>query len=401
MGRIDPIGNLIAGKRVGRGEQLLEKQHEGGPHVLAPLAGEVGSTRQVRLLDGHLAAAVEVKPNGADQSTVASPAQALRAEPSVGADDNLESWIERLRGAGVSASRWTSPDLLGQLTEAVREPVDALICNVLDVDPTVPVNTALAAHYARELVAGLRMLAGITKAERVLIAVGANAPVDWTGDLRGELLGWSAARIVALVNAYPQADPSLLMYSLLNRRLAPGRLPTDLGAIVLDASAAIAVGRLVLNGEPMLTTPLAVRDHVRRESHFCAVPIGTPLASVLAQLGMPSPMQMVVRGGDVLRDIQLAGPIVVGGTELIVHANMPEPPINPDPCIRCGWCFESCPTSVQPANCLEAAQREDVDLALRFGIEGCIDCGICSYVCPSHLPILAGIRQMRSSIAQR
>ena len=158
------------------------------------------------------------------------------------------------------------------------------------------------------------------------------------------------------------------------------------------------MGQLVLAGRPMLSVPLAVRDHARRESHFCIVPIGTLLAHVLRRLGLPPVQQLVLRGGDVLRDIHLSEDCVIGGTELLVHASLPEPPINPDPCVRCGWCFESCPTYVQPANCLEAAQRDDADLAIRFGIEACIDCGICSYVCPSHLPILAGIRWMRGRL---
>jgi electron transport complex protein RnfC len=115
---------------------------------------------------------------------------------------------------------------------------------------------------------------------------------------------------------------------------------------------------------------------------------------------LPPAQQLVLRGGDVLRDIQLTEDAVVGGTELLVHASPLEPPINPDPCVRCGWCFEACPTYVQPANCLEAAQRDDADLAIRFGIEACIDCGICSYVCPSHLPILSGIRWMRGRLKE-
>ena len=47
-------------------------------------------------------------------------------------------------------------------------------------------------------------------------------------------------------------------------------------------------------------------------------------------------------------------------------------------------------------NVLEAAQKNNPSLAERAGIEACIECGICSYVCPSKLPLLEGIRKLRS-----
>jgi electron transport complex protein RnfC len=54
-----------------------------------------------------------------------------------------------------------------------------------------------------------------------------------------------------------------------------------------------------------------------------------------------------------------------------------------------------CPVNINPAGILEAAQAGDPAAADRCGIESCIECGICSYVCPSYLPLLAGIRTMR------
>jgi electron transport complex protein RnfC len=45
---------------------------------------------------------------------------------------------------------------------------------------------------------------------------------------------------------------------------------------------------------------------------------------------------------------------------------------------------------------LEAAQQEDLDMALDAGLEACIECGICSRVCPSQLPLLQVIRSMKA-----
>jgi electron transport complex protein RnfC len=392
------------------GDPLLDHPAEGSHMAIVPVDAAVEDVANVSLLDGREVPAARLRVIRTELPASTPPVVLAYATPSARSEDVLKGveakdlglWIDRLRDGGVWVDRWTSPDLLGQLNAALRRPIDSVICNLLDVDPTVPLNAALAANYPQELLAGLALLSRVTEATRTWATIDMRTPLSWWTKLRppgkGELrpaLVVPGFKLIPLVNDYPQADPSLLLYALLNRRLRPGRLPAELGVLVLDAAAAIAVGRLVLHDAPMLTVPLAIRDHERRESHFCTVPVGTLLGHVLRRLGLRPAAQLVLRGGDVLRDICISGDAVIGGTELQVHASPHEPPINPDPCIRCGWCFESCPTRVQPANCLEAAQRDDAGLAIKFGISGCIDCGICSYVCPSHLPILAGIRQMR------
>ncbi len=45
---------------------------------------------------------------------------------------------------------------------------------------------------------------------------------------------------------------------------------------------------------------------------------------------------------------------------------------------------------------LEAAQQQDLVMADRFGLNSCIECGICTYVCPSRLPLMGAIRGMKA-----
>ena len=105
---------------------------------------------------------------------------------------------------------------------------------------------------------------------------------------------------------------------------------------------------------------------------------------------------LTLRAGAALRDVRISCDAVVdGGGELSIDAGPPAPIINPDPCIRCGWCVEACPVRIHPAGLLEAAQDNDPDMAESYGLHACIECGICSYVCPSRLPLLPAIRVLR------
>jgi len=316
--------------------------------------------------------------------------------------EDLATLIARLTSCGVSASRHDSPDLLAQLHIALKRPIDTVICSILDVDPAACVQSAWAAQHAEDLVAGMSAVARLCRATRRMIVLDDRAPSRWFAPLRMSARGAQpGVKIIELENDFPQADPTLLMYTILNRRLKPQRLPAELGAILIDAAAASAVGACVRRNQPMKSMPLVLRDHDRGESYFMLAPTDFTCQQVLDHLGLSNPgdelpeTAPVLRVGDVLRDQRIPLSAKLGTGELLVHLSTQPKSLNPDPCIRCAWCFESCPTRIQPATLLEAAQLEDLELAERAGLRSCIECGICQYVCPSRLPLLKGIRELR------
>jgi electron transport complex protein RnfC len=382
---------------VAAGERLVDATGERA--VLAPVMGRCVGRELVQLFDGSSVPAIALVPSSPDADGQFAP---INAEQTVSSlpphnKEDLPMWLARLAENGIAARRNRSPDLLGQLKLAINRPVDTVICNLLDADPTLPLSSALAANFTRELMLGISIVSAICGATRSWIIGDARLATPWLAGLR-KMTRRGSIKLILLVNDYPQTDPTLLLYSLMNRRLRPGRLPVEQGVFVLDAAAAVAVARLALLGEKMLWLPIAVRDHVKQQTHFVIAPIGMSLADILKQLNITG--CTILRGGDLLRDQRLAPHAVISPSELTVHVSGAEPAINPDPCIRCGWCVEACPTRVHPAGVLEAAQREDVLFAERAGIEACIECGICSYVCPSRLPLLQAARLMRERLSE-
>ncbi len=287
-----------------------------------------------------------------------------------------------------SADRVGSPDLAGQLRAvAAGTRVSAVVCCLLDTDPAVPLNAAVSTAAPADLVAGLAALSVAAAGARVMLVVDPEATGVWSA-LRPHVR--RPARLVPLRNDYPQADPSLLLFTLFHRRLPPGRLPTDRGVLLVDAAAAVDVGRPGTG-----SVAVAVRDHFAGRTHLLDVPEGLPLADVLRSVDV-DPASAVVRAGEFLRDrfVPANTPVTAAG-ERVFHVTAAALAANPDPCVRCGWCVEACPTRIHPAGLLDAAQRSDPTLAARYGLAGCIECGICSYVCPTRLPLLAAIRGLK------
>jgi electron transport complex protein RnfC len=245
------------------------------------------------------------------------------------------------------------------------------------------------------LLAGVYLLSRLTAARNVWLVCESGGPKRYWVPLKR--MGRKVdIQMLSLQNDYPQNDPTLLMYTALGRRLRPGRVPTEQGALLIDGALAVAIGRQALRRQPMLQAPLAVHDHVRDRVAFVVAPIGMPVRQLLGQIGASAEGVALLRG-NVLRDNEVSPDAVVSGGELVLHV-LPRPAaLMPAPCVRCGWCVEGCPTRVQPAGLLEAAQRENLLLADHYGLDACIECGVCTYVCPSNLPILEGIRKLKAA----
>jgi hypothetical protein len=65
--------------------------------------------------------------------------------------------------------------------------------------------------------------------------------------------------------------------------------PSELGAVLLDAAAASAVGACATRGQSMTIVPLVLRDHDRGETYFMQVPVGITCGNLLEQLGLLNP----------------------------------------------------------------------------------------------------------------
>lgn len=386
---IKPVGT-----RVARGESLLIDPSELGAIALAPATGTIVEHASVDVLPlmHHHAAVIRTEPD-AENSAAQSPAT-IESSSAIARPDELGGWIDRIRNAGIWAHRTDCPDLLGQLQQLLKRPCDTVICSALDNEAGVQLNATLAATFGSEIRAAMQLLSSATGARRSLFITSYSDRPRASG--RTNLARWKkiGVRVMSVRNVYPQSDPTLLIHTLLKRRLRPGRLPTELGVLLLDAPAAVAIGRLILNAQPMLDVPLVICDVPGGRTHHLIVPIGASVRQVLDSLAMQSD-GLPLRAGDSLRHLTASADAVIAGGETVLHVGYADPTANPDPCIRCGWCVQACPTRVQPAAVFEAAQNLDLSRAELFGVHACIECGICTYVCPARLPLMETIRGLR------
>ena len=67
-------------------------------------------------------------------------------------------------------------------------------------------------------------------------------------------------------------------------------------------------------------------------------------------------------------------------------------------CSNCGRCVDACPEKLIPARLSQFALHHDMKSFEKwYGME-CIECGSCSYVCPSRRMLAQSIKSMRQTV---
>ncbi|MDH3410570.1 MAG: 4Fe-4S dicluster domain-containing protein, partial [Gammaproteobacteria bacterium] len=72
------------------------------------------------------------------------------------------------------------------------------------------------------------------------------------------------------------------------------------------------------------------------------------------------------------------------------------------PCIRCAYCVDACPIFLNPSQlALLAKSGEYERMADDYNLMDCFECGACSYVCPSHIPLVQRFRVSKAIVRER
>ena len=90
---------------------------------------------------------------------------------------------------------------------------------------------------------------------------------------------------------------------------------------------------------------------------------------------------------------------IIKGTSAILALTDKEAVIPPEsPCIRCGKCVEHCPMNLMPLYLQQFAAKGDLENCEKYDITSCVECGCCSFGCPSKRQLVQNIRIAKRSV---
>lgn len=271
--------------------------------------------------------------------------------------------------------------------------VDCLIINGAECEPYITADHRRMLENPVEIVDGALIVAKLLGVKRCCIGIEANKK-DAIDTMRRETRYGSNIEVMKLKTKYPQGAEKQLIKAITGRNVPTGKIPADVGAVVVNVDTIYNIHRAIRKGIPVIDRIVTVSgDAVNRPANF-RVPLGVTVSYLIEQAGgFKAPPQKVIIGGPMMGFAQYTTDTPVSKTTSAVVAMLEAPSTYDEdmPCIRCGKCVSHCPMGLMPNKLNSAAKARDVETALKYNITDCIECGLCSYICPAKKNMLQNI----------
>jgi electron transport complex protein RnfC len=280
--------------------------------------------------------------------------------------------------------------------------VDVIIADAAECEPYLTTDEAAISEKTDKIIRGLAITMKITGVKHGIIGMEDNkaflcdkveAAIDKSADLK--TLG-ASVEIKLCRTKYPQGGEKLLIEALTGREVPSGGLPANAGCVVQNVGTLIAEADAFDRGIPLIERGLTVSGGACGNPRNIIAPIGTLVSDL--------PPEFFNIKEDAVAKILFGGPmmgIAVPTCEIPVQKNTsgilfltrPETAaFTEGPCIRCARCAGKCSARLYPMQMNNALVAGKVEEAVNLGLMDCMECGACSYTCPSRIRLTQRFR---------
>jgi electron transport complex protein RnfC len=276
-----------------------------------------------------------------------------------------------------------------------------LIINGIECEPYLTSDYRLMMEKCEEIMKGVDIIRKIIKPENVWIAIEANK-LDALKIMKSTASFFPWANFVTLRTKYPQGSEKQLIDAITGRKVPEGGLPFDVGTYVQNIGTSYAIYEAVYLEKPLFERVVTVTGNVRHQSNFL-VPIGTPFSHLIELTEGPiGKIAKIINGGPLMgiAQSQIDSCVVKGTSGIVVQNEKEFLRKEPDPCIRCGACVDSCPMNLLPTELYKYIEMSKLEKAAELGVTSCMECGSCSYICPANIPLTQQFKIAKSRITK-
>ena len=376
------VPTVKAGDFVKVGTKIGEADGYISSNVYASVSGKVTKLQEFLLSNGTVTTAVVIESDGemAVDEAVKPPVVNTAKELVAAVKD---SGIVGLGGAGF-------PTHVKLDVDPAR--IEYLVINGAECEPYVTSDTVTMTTRADDMAFALSELQRLLGIRRVIIGV-ENNKKDAVATMNTMAASLTACEVTvrALPAKYPQGGEKVLVYHTTGRKIATGKLPIDVGCVVLNCTTLAAVGAYLRTGMPLVEKCVTVDGGAVKAPQNVIVPIGTSMEDMFNFCGglNAHPAKLLYGGPMMGVAVPDASAPILKNTNAILALTEKEVRIpKTTACIRCGACINTCPFGLAPAAISRAYAQGDAEALNELSVDTCMECGCCSFVCPANRPLV-------------
>lgn len=267
--------------------------------------------------------------------------------------------------------------------------VNALIINGTECEPYLTSDHRLMLEKTDELLEGIMICSKIVSPEKIFIGIEENK-MDAIEKLRRVISEKNLPiEVIQLKMKYPQGDEKQLLKAIINREIPSGKLPIDVGGVIVNAGSAFAIYQAVVFDKPLIERIVTVSGECVTKPCNLIAPIGTKVKDIIAAAeGFKEEPDKLISGGPMMgfAFFDEETPITKGSSGILAIKDQKSS--EKTACLSCGKCAEVCPMGLQPTRMYGLITNGKYAEAMKINLMDCKECGCCAFSCPAHLDLV-------------
>jgi len=358
--------------------------------IHASVSGTVSAISELLLPSGQKAKAVVIDADG--KQTMWSGIKPPRVK-------NAADLCAAVRASGLVGLGGAGFPAHVKLNIPKGKSVDTLIINGAECEPYLTADYREMVECGDMVLEGIYTLKELLGIKRVIIGVESNKPdaIRILTDIAdgNDRDPDDEVRVLKLATSYPQGAEKVLINCCTGRRVPKGKLPVDVGCIVMNITSVSFIAKYLRDGVPLINKRLTVDGSAVVQSMNVMVPVGTPISDIIEFCeGYRTEPRKILMGGPMMGIAVFddSTPILKQNNGLLVLSARDVIEDDATDCIRCGRCVSACPMQLQPLTIEKRVAMRDIEALERHSIMTCIECGSCAFVCPARRKLVQYMR---------
>ena len=315
--------------------------------------------------------------------------------PKVENNDDLVKAIRNSGLVGLGGAGFPAHVKLNPAPE-VKAKVDTLVINGAECEPYLTADVREILENSQDIISGINTVSKLLEVKEAIIGIEDNKPeaIRLMQELAAKNSG-ATIKVHSLPSRYPQGAEKVLIEQCTGRQVPPGKLPADVGVVVMNVTSVAFLARYLKTGMPLISKRVTVDGSAVNEPKNVRALIGTPVKDVIAFCGgyKGEPAKLLyggpMMGTPLVTDEQ---PILKNTNGILAFNSAEAESYAESDCIRCARCVNACPMNLMPTLLEQNTRMGRADELARLNIMTCMECGCCSFVCPANRKLVQTIR---------